>query len=316
MDRSARHISEESRSPRLAIGGPVLIAASAGIAFAALAAAGLLLVHVETEVRLEARFAPSADVTKVVHDIGGTIARIEVVDGQDVSAGDVLVALETRALDEEIGALKAQLEAARKAVELARLEVATASNLEKRGRDSSEELRSLTRRVSEAMRESYGLSVRLAAAEAGLSRAAVRAPVAGRVRNAARLAPGSIIAGGETILDIEADASEIAFEGSVPAVRAGGLKTGLTASVRISASGRPLQSFDGRLETVTPRPDDGAGNHATVRVTVDRAHAESILGGALQPGLAAEVLLQMGEAQLAGKLKNPLAAGKTAFLTK
>ncbi len=73
-----------------------------------------------------------------------------------VKAGDLLVTLDTTALDQQIGALKAQSEAALRQLDLVRQEAATMTDLMERKLAARSKVLALERQIAEVEKEAAG----------------------------------------------------------------------------------------------------------------------------------------------------------------
>jgi RND family efflux transporter MFP subunit len=179
-----------------------------------------------------------------------TMARIEEIlvrAGSQVESGALLVRLDARELSARSLAAKGEVASARASLELARTENARAEGLHAAGVAPQAQLdraRS-TLRVAQAQLE--GARQRQADADAALSQAEIRSPVAGRVVD--RLAePGDTAVPGTPLLRIY-DPSALRLE---VATR---LSPGLPVRVRIEALGRDLQ---GEVDEIVPYAEPGA----------------------------------------------------------
>jgi Biotin-lipoyl like len=187
--------------PRLNVRGPLalgliaillFIAAGLGAAFTRLGDLAALAGGALFETRL----------TPVALSKGGVAARVHVRAGAVVQAGDLLVTLDSAALDRQIAALKAQAKTATRQLALVRRE---ASGLVRPADGLAGDrplLASLEQRTGELEQEAQWLLARIAAAEEELARSEVRAPVSGRVVALGVHGPDAPIAPGTTLVEI------------------------------------------------------------------------------------------------------------------
>jgi Biotin-lipoyl like len=186
--------------PRLDVRGPLALASfaivtclAAGLGVVATGApAPLLPLAIQTGSILDA-----AAVTSVRHAKGGIVARVYVTEGASVKAGDILISLDTAALDSEIAVLRSQAAAAQRMLIAVSGEAAAVAASAPADRAKVSDLE---RRVAALETQANDLLDRVAAAERDLPMSEIRAPIAGRVvalsvrgPNAA-IAPGAIVA--------------------------------------------------------------------------------------------------------------------------
>jgi len=209
----------------------------------------------------------------------GTVLTVSVKEGQNVSAGQVLLRIDGKELSARSSGLDAGLEAARSQLSLAELQ---AKRMRSLYADSA------TPKASLDMAESQ-----LAAAKAGLAQlqaqghelnsvagyATLMAPFAGKV--VARMAdPGSLAAPGQPLLRIE-DASRLRVSVTVSMAVAASLKSGTALDARIGSQGAKAV-VEGVVPTAT-------GNMATVNALVENK------AGLLASGSTATLLLPQGQ---------------------
>lgn len=308
MLRALRHSPEEPSEAerRLDIRSPVRAAGATLGLLVMLAGAAAFGIEVETGLVARGELA-AGDAHKVTHPKGGTIARVQVADGQTVSAGDPLVSFDTQSLAEEIGALKSQVEAAGKAIELARLEVVTLGSLEQRGRADENEVKALRRRAAEAERELKFLTTRLDAAEADIENSVVRAPVSGQVSLAGAARPGLDVAPRALLLEITPPATTLTVEASLEAVKVKSLRTGMPADVWLGdRQFGPTRAVRGRLAWISTELTTASGSEAVVRVEIECNEVERLWGAAVATGRAVQIRFLTGRARLATEVARPV----------
>jgi hypothetical protein len=188
--------------PRLYIGGPLALGFGAALLLLAggIGAATLLPSRGGAGFAGDARAASGA--VAVRHAKGGVAAHVHVMRGAEVKAGDILVSLDTTALDRQIAALRGDAEAARKELdsvghEAASLAALTPATLADRAR-----LGALEERIAELHQRSDSLLARTTEAELDLTRSVIRAPVSGHVVSLGVHAANDTIDPGATVAEI------------------------------------------------------------------------------------------------------------------
>lgn len=246
----------------------------------------------------------------VQHQRGGTVAQIHVIEGQMVEAGDVLVSLETKAVDEQIAALAAQSEAAKRQLEMVRLEAATIKDLFDRKLASRSRVLALETQMAEVEKETAGLNAKIVLAEQELERAAIRAPVAGRVLSLQVPGPGTVLQPGATALEIVPEADRLVVEGRLSPNQIENVKPGMPAKVWLTAlSWRDQRPLKAKLAWVSADSveDKRTGQpYFLARVELEGRPADVAAAQELRPGMRAEVLLLTGQRTLLDQFVDPL----------
>jgi hypothetical protein len=193
-----------SLPPRLDVRGPLALAS---FAILTCLAAGLGIVAIvapasPASLASEAAGMPAETlVTSVRHAKGGFVSRVYVTEGANVKAGDILVSLDTAALDAQITTLRGQADAAQRtlaAVSAEALAVAAAVPVD------GGKVSGLEQRVAELETQTKDLLDRIAVAERDLPQREIRAPVAGRILALAVRGPNAAIAPGAIVAEIVA----------------------------------------------------------------------------------------------------------------
>lgn len=169
--------------------------------------------------------------------VSETVTAIRFEEGQDVSAGQVLVELHNAEAVANVGEAKAQLADSRTQLRRAQ------NLLEKRAIPESEVER-LSAQVDAA-------AARLLAAEARLADTVIRAPFSGRV-GLRRISVGTLLTPGSTIATLD-DIATMKVDFSVPETHLAPLRPGLPVSARSVAF--PGQEFSGTVTSIDTRID-------------------------------------------------------------
>lgn len=233
---------------RLELGGIVRLGVLAIVATAGLIAA--IAVTIPLGARIVLAELKLEDTKKVAlrHAKGGIVTQVHVKTGDSVTAGDLLVSLDTRDLDEQISALKLQAEAAamklsgiRKEAQLVNVTADTQPNAAARKAE-------LSRRLIEVEKETIGLHVRIAHAEQDVVRAEIRAPVAGRVLDMALVEPGKILGEDSLVAELLPATGQVILAGRAIDANRNDLIPGRTARITlVSPISHRAETFEARV---------------------------------------------------------------------
>lgn len=297
--------------PRLNIRLPLVLGIVVIVTFAAAGFGTAALAPLDKGVGMPGTVIVESKVKPVQHPRGGSVAEIHVTEGQVVRAGDILVTLDTRTIDEQIAALRTQSAAARRQLELAQMETATIADLADRKLASKSRVLSLQRQVAEVEKESAGIASRIVLAEQELERAILRAPVAGRVLDMQVSSPGVVIGPGAKLMDIVPDGDRLVIEGRLSPNQIENVKPGMPAKVWLTASSwREQRPMPARLAWVSAdsMEDRRTGQpYFTARVELQEANGQVSAGKpVLQAGMRSEILLVTGQRTLIDQLIEPV----------
>lgn len=300
-----------ARTPaRLDIRLPVVLGLLAMSVFLAAGFGGAAIAPLDKGVGLPGTIIVESKPKPIQHHRGGSVTQIHVIEGQQVKAGDMLVTLDTQSIDEQIGALKIQADAARRQLELVRLETATISDLADRKLSSRSRVLALERQVAEVEKEMAGINARIVMAEQELERAILRAPVAGRVLNMQIFSPGAVLQPGATVMEVVPEGDRLVIEGRLAPNQIENVKPGMPAKVWLTAlSWREQRPLAARLAWVSADSleDKRTGQpYFTARVELDESRADIGQRVAIQPGMRAEILLVTGQRTLLDQLIDPV----------
>jgi RND family efflux transporter MFP subunit len=303
--------AHERAVPRLNIRLPLLLGFAVIVTFAAAGFGTAAIAPLDKGVGMPGTVIVESKVKPVQHSRGGSVAEIHVIEGQQVRAGDILVTLDTRTIDEQVAALKSQAAAARRQLELAQMETATIADLADRKLASKSRVLSLQRQVAEVEKESAGIASRIVLAEQELERAILRAPVAGRVLDMQVSSPGVVIGPGAKLMDIVPDGDRLVIEGRLSPNQIDNVKPGMPAKVWLTASSwREQRPMAARLAWVSAdsMEDKRTGQpYFSARVELeDGAPQTSGSASALQAGMRSEILLVTGQRTLLDQLIEPV----------
>jgi membrane fusion protein, protease secretion system len=296
--------------PYLDIRGPVICGIVVALLFFGGGIGAASVAPIDKGIPLAGNIIVESKVQTIQHQKGGAVGRIHVVEGQEVTAGQILVSLDTQSLDQQITAMKAQAVAAARQLELIRQEALTMADLADRKLAARSKVSSLERQVAEVEKETAGLRARISIAEQELSRAEIRSPVAGQVLALAVHGIGAIVQPGGTVLEIIPLTDRLVVEGRLAPLHIESIKQGMTARVWLTGlnwrDGRPLSA---RLAWVSPDSieDKRTGvSYFVARIELSETRAEITKRFTLHPGQRTEILLLTGERTLLDHVIDPL----------
>jgi RND family efflux transporter MFP subunit len=209
-------------------------------------------------------------------EIGGSITRLTVEEGQAVRQGAVLGRIETRTLDDARQSAMSSVRSAENQLEVSRRELERTETLVKAGALAARDLDVARNNVTAAEAQLADAKSRLASAERQLGDTVLRAPIDGVVSR--RVAnTGDVVSVGSELFTI-IDPSSMRLEAAVPSDDLSRLRLG--ATVEFTVRGYD-QRFEGRIERIAPQADP-ATRQVPIYVTIPN------VGGRLVAGLFAE----------------------------
>ena len=296
--------------PRLNIRGPVMCGMLVVALFFGGGVGGAAIAPIDKGIALGGNIIVEQKVQAIQHQKGGPVGRVHVSEGQDVAIGQVLVTLDTQALDQQITALKSQAVAAAKQLTLIRQEALTMGDLADRKLAARSKVLGLERQVAEVEKEMAGFSARIAIAEQDLARAELRAPIAGRILTLAVHGTGAMIQPGATVLEIVPQTDRLVVEGRLSQIHIDDIKQGMEAKVWLtSSSWRDSRPLSARLAWVSPDSveDKRTGvSYFVARIELSETRSELNKRVALHPGQRTEILLLTGQRTLLDHVLDPL----------
>lgn len=302
--------SRPEPAPKLSIRGPVLLASAVIVAFFGVGIGAAAYAPIDRGVSLSGSIIVESRVKAVQHSRGGIIGAILVAQGDDVKADQVLATLDTQALDEQITALRAQQDASNRQLALIRQEATTMADLLERKLAARSRVLGLQRQVAEVEKEAAGLVARIATIEQELARAAIKAPVSGRVLTSAITGPGSVIQPGATVFEIVPQDDRLVVEGRLAPNAIDSVKPGMDAKVWLSGlSWRESRPLKARLSWLSPDSveDKRTGAvHFVARIEIEEPRTALADRFKLYPGMRTEILLMTGQRRLLDQILDPL----------
>ncbi len=264
MTRSRNTAPPPRPRDRLDLRGPaamgLVLFACAGVAAGALAT----LTSSDQGVSVKGRIVADTRSIAIESARGGVAGRVHVAAGAEVEAGDLLVSLDTKALDAEIVALRAAADATHKRLDRIREK---ALGLDVRSADASAK-KSLARQIAEVESESIDLKARIAVAEQEIADSSIRAPAPGRIAGLKLSGDAADIESGAVIAELtpRANGPSIALAEPTAAARAG-LKQG--AAVLVWPASPKAGALIPRLARIVHAgPERGAARNADTALTL------------------------------------------------
>jgi multidrug efflux pump subunit AcrA (membrane-fusion protein) len=296
--------------PYLDITGPILIGCLTLTLFfgGGLGAASMLAI--EKGVPFSGQIIVESKVQAIQHQRGGTVARVHVAEGQEVVPGQILITLDTQALDQQISAMKAQVDAASRQLDLIRQETAVMTDLAERKLAARSKVSVLERQVAEVEKEMAGLRARIAIAEQELMRSEIRSPIAGQLLSLAVHGSGAILQPGATALEIVPQTDRLVIEGRLPLLHIETARPGMPAKIWLTGNTwRDARPLPAKLAWVSPDSIEDKRTGATyflTRIELSQSRAEIASRFTLHPGQRTDILLLTGERTLLEHIFDPL----------
>ncbi|WDR01433.1 efflux RND transporter periplasmic adaptor subunit [Devosia algicola] len=201
----------------------------------------------EDTVKVTGTLAPVRQV-QLNSQISGPVLSVAVDTGDVVSARQVLVQIDTEALNIQFEQQRSSAEATRVQLSLAESQLDRTLTLADRGLSSSSVVEQAQSSVDGLRANLKALQGQVSAAQISLNNATVLAPFDGIV--ASRSAqPGQTIAAGSPLLTI-VDLSKVQLQANAPVSTSGRIKAGQQVSVTFD--GLPGRTFEGTVERLAP----------------------------------------------------------------
>jgi membrane fusion protein, type I secretion system len=309
MPHESGHV-DPTRTARLDIRAPTVFGLAVIALFFGAGLGGAAFAPIDKGVTLPGTIIAETKVKPVQHQRGGIVRRIYVRDGQEVAEGALLVSFDASALEEQVGAMRAQAQAADRQLALARQEAATMTDLMERKLAARSRVLALERQVAEIEKERASLGARIVVAEQEIERSAVRAPVSGRVLRLEVHAPGAVVQPGGTVLEIVPEEDRLVIEGRLAPNQIENVEPGMPARVWLTAlSWREQRPLAARLAWVSADSVEDKRSGAPyfiARVELDEPRAEIAQRVTLHAGMRAELVLLTGRRTLLDQLLDPV----------
>jgi RND family efflux transporter MFP subunit len=206
-------------------------------------------------------------------EAGGSVLQVSALVGQSVRRGQVLARIQDQALGDAARSAESGVRSAEQALALAEREAARSETLVRGGALAERELDTAKNAVTAAQAQLEDARSRLATANKQLGNLIVRSPMDGVV--AARPAnAGDVVSPGTELYRI-IDPRSMRLEASVPSDALGAIKVG--QPVQFSVRGYPGQTFEGRIERISPAADP-VTRQVAIFVTVPNTTGRLVAG--------------------------------------
>ena len=222
---------------------------------------------------------------KLRAQVGGSVLRIFVEQGERVDAGTVLAQIDDRTFKDAWLAAKAQQTSAQMSADVASRELARAQRLVKEGAIAERDVENAIRADLAARAGLDDAKSRYANAEEGASRTKITAPFAGVVSER-QVSAGDVVSPGAAMYTV-IDPSSMRLEAAVPAEQLGQVRLG--AAVKFVVNGYGGRQFVGRVTRINPTADPVTRQvriYATIPNTA-RAGGTPLVGGLFAEGRVA-----------------------------
>ncbi len=188
----------------------------------------------------------------VQHLEGGIVAEVLVKEGQTVAKDEIVIRLDTTQAQARIVQLKAKIAGLERQLKLVESELETVEQLLKRGHSTRPRLLALQRKKAEHEGEIGEARAQLGVAEDAVTRAAIRAPVAGTVIDLKIHTRGGVIKAGETLMAIVPKDEPLYIETRIDPNDIDVVRPGLAAHVRLTPySARFVAPIPGKVTQVS-----------------------------------------------------------------
>lgn len=301
---------QRRRSVRLDLGAPLVIGFATIFVFFGLGVGGAAYAPIDKGIGMPGTIIVESKVRPIQHQRGGMVDKVHVREGQEVKAGDLLVSLDTTVIDEQINALKIQVEAARKQLALAKEEAATMTDLMERKLAAKSRVLALERAVADVEKDIAGLNAKIVMAQQELTQSEIRSPFDGRILTLAVTARAAVVQPGQTVMELVPEDDKLVIEGHISPNQIENVKPGMPAKVWLSAlSWREQRPLRAKLAWVSPDSVEDKRTGApyyVARVELVETRSQIAKRMTWLPGMRAEILLQTGERTLLEQVVDPL----------
>ena len=205
--------------------------------------------------------------------VSGSVLQVTAAEGQTVRRGAVLARIEDQALSDAQASAQSAVRSAEQSLNLAEREAGRAESLVRGGALAERELDAARNTVSVAQAQLADARSRLASAAKQLENLTVRSPIDGVV--AARPAnAGDVVSPGTELFRI-IDPRSMRLEASVPTESLAAVRVGLPVTFQVR--GYPGQTFDGRIERISPAADP-VTRQVSIFVTIPNTAGRLVAG--------------------------------------
>ena len=184
-------------------------------------------------------------------EVGGSVLKVGPDEGEAVKRGQMLAQIDARTLGDAVMSAESALRSAEQALAVAKSDAQRNEELVKAGAIARRDVEVGNANVKSAEAQVEEARTRLATARKTLGYATVAAPMAGVVSK--RFVNAGDVATMGTELYTIIDPSSMRLEAAVPSEQIGAVRVG--APVVFEVRGYPDQTFEGRVERISPAAD-------------------------------------------------------------
>ncbi|MFN8059778.1 MAG: efflux RND transporter periplasmic adaptor subunit [Vicinamibacterales bacterium] len=204
---------------------------------------------------------------------GGSVLQATWQEGDAVRQGAVLARIEERTLRDAISSAESDLRSAQSSLEWTRKEMQRTESLVRGGALAERDLEIARNAITASEAQVENVRARLASAREQLADATVYAPIGGII--ARRVANrGDVVSPGAELYTI-VDPTSMRLDASVPSNELVAVKVGATVSFAVR--GYPDQTFEGRIERISPIAD-ASTRQVPIFVTVPNQAGRLVAG--------------------------------------
>lgn len=162
--------------------------------------------------------------------------------------------------------------------------------------------------LTTAQEELYDLAQQFGTAHDRVSRATIKAPVAGVVLGLRPNTIGAVIGSGEILMEIVPDSEELVVDAQISPMDIDRVRVGQSAEVRFSVFKDAYMVTGSLVKLSADRliDDDGDLHYYAGEIKLEKSDLQLLGGMALVPGMPAEVLIKTGERTMLGYLTSPM----------
>ncbi len=206
-------------------------------------------------------------------ELGGSVLEVAPDEGQAVKQGALLARIEARTQEDALRSAQSMVRSAEESLSVAERELARTERLVKGGALAERELESARNTAILARAQRDDAKSRAFSAQKSLDDGTVRAPISGLVARR-HVNRGDVVSPGTELYTI-IDPSSMRLEASVPSEQLSAIAVG--GLVRFQVRGYPGQSFDGRIERISPMAD-AVTRQVPIFVTIPNAQGRLVAG--------------------------------------
>lgn len=246
----------------------------------------------------------------IQHLQGGIVAEILIQDGDVVSAGDLLIQLDSGQLREQIVGLSAAAESKTEQLALVQEELDGLQQLFDKGLVPKTRISALQREAAKLKGERDGLISDSARIQTELERLQIKAPVDGFIHNLSIHTIGGVVQAGADLMQIVPANARLMIEAKVDPRDIDQIHNGQEATVRFSSfNSRTTPELKGIVNQVSAdlATDEQTGlRYYIVRINLSEEERKKLDGREILPGMPADAFIQTEARSALSYLVQPL----------